>query len=80
MDVLRNGKRSMEFFDDDGKWIADLPIPDVSLESYEEMYEGEKKDEFLRFMQCMLQWRPEDRKTAKELFHDPYLAGVMKWR
>lgn len=78
LDLVRRGERSKEFFDEDGKWKAELPIRDISLEGSEEMYEGEEKEEFLRFTGSMLQWRPEDRKTAYELFNDPYLKGVLK--
>jgi serine/threonine-protein kinase SRPK3 len=28
---------------------------------------------FMKFLSGMLQWRPEDRKTAKELLADPWL-------
>lgn len=53
-----------------------MEIPqDTSLEKLEERLEGENKVMFLNFMQSMLQWRPEDRKTAKELFDDPWLNG-----
>ena len=60
-----------------GKWKADAKIPqDTSLEKSEErLEEGENKVMFMKFMRSMLQWRPEDRKTAKELFDDPWLNG-----
>ena len=41
----------------------------------EEFLEGERKEMFLRFMRSMLQWRPEDRKTAKELLADTWLSA-----
>lgn len=57
-----------------GQWKADVPIPiDSSLAQSEENLEGDEKQEFLRFVGGMLQWRPEDRKTAKELLQDPWL-------
>lgn len=28
---------------------------------------------FIRFVKGMFQWRPENRKTAKELLQDPWL-------
>lgn len=59
-----------------GTWKVDMEISqDTSLEKSEERLEGENKAVFLRFMRGMLQWRPEDRKTAKELFDDPWLNG-----
>ena len=45
----------------------------VSLEQSEEFLEGKNKEIFLDFMRGMLQWWPEDRKTAKELLQDPWL-------
>lgn len=57
-----------------GKWKQDIEIPtEVSLELSEEFLEGENKEMFMAFMGGMLQWRPEDRKTAKELLQDPWL-------
>ncbi|KAJ5930542.1 hypothetical protein N7466_006035 [Penicillium verhagenii] len=74
LDMLQRGKRSQEFFTSDGKWKQDIEIPtEVSLELSEEFLEGENKEMFMAFMRSMLQWRPEDRKTAKELFRDPWL-------
>ncbi|PYI14680.1 kinase-like protein [Aspergillus violaceofuscus CBS 115571] len=63
LDMLKRGKRSHEFFTDDGG----------SLEQSEEFLEGRNKEMFLVFMRGVLQWRPEDRKTAKELLQDPWL-------
>jgi hypothetical protein len=45
----------------------------TSLERSEEFLEGRNKEMFLAFIRGMLQWRPEDRKTAKELLEDPWL-------
>ncbi|KAJ0419522.1 kinase domain protein [Aspergillus carlsbadensis] len=57
-----------------GKWKQDLDIPTgVSLESSEEFLEGRNKEMFLVFIGGMLQWRPEDRKTANDLLQDPWL-------
>ncbi|CAG7928334.1 unnamed protein product [Penicillium olsonii] len=76
LDMLKRGKRSHEFFTGDGKWKQDIEIPaGVSLELSEEMLEGTNKEMFIAFMSGMLQWRPEDRKTAKDLFQDPWLNG-----
>jgi serine/threonine protein kinase len=51
-----------------------VEIPeDMSLEKSEEYLEGKNKEMFLKFMRKMLQWRPEDRQTAKQLLEDPWL-------
>ncbi|KAK2839345.1 hypothetical protein FQN49_006230 [Arthroderma sp. PD_2] len=74
LDLLQRGTRSKEFFSEDGQWIADCPIPQgKSLEKAELVLAGRNKEMFLNFMRGMLTWRPEDRKTAKELLEDPWL-------
>ncbi|ATY62716.1 kinase domain-containing [Cordyceps militaris] len=74
LDLLQRGVRSKEFFSEDGQWIADCPIPQgKSLEKAELFLTGRNKDMFLSFVKGMLTWRPEDRKTAKELLEDPWL-------
>ncbi|KAI9686773.1 MAG: hypothetical protein M1822_002833 [Bathelium mastoideum] len=80
LDLLNRGSRSKEFFTDDGQWKANIPIPqDLSLKGSEERFEGEEKEEFLQFMRGMLQWKPEDRKTAWQLLHDPWLKGISSY-
>ncbi|KAK3301837.1 kinase domain protein [Chaetomium strumarium] len=58
------GVRSREFFSGDGQWIADKA---------ERVLRGRNKAMFLDFVRGMLTWRPEDRKTARELLDDPWL-------
>lgn len=54
--------------------MCEIGIPEgLNLEELEENLEGENKALFLNFMRSMLQWRPEDRTTAKELLEDPWL-------
>ncbi|PWY84820.1 kinase-like protein [Aspergillus heteromorphus CBS 117.55] len=68
LDLLKKGRRSAEFFTEDGQWKQDveMPIPQGrSLETSEEFLEGRNKEMFLEF----------DRKTAKELLEDPWLNG-----
>lgn len=57
-----------------GRWIADVPIPQGnSLEKAERFLTGRNKAMFLDSVKGMLAWRPEDRKTARELLEDPWL-------
>ena len=59
-----------------GQWKADVEVPQgTSLEQSEEFLEGKNKEMFLNFVRGMLQWRPEDRKTARQLLKDPWLNG-----
>jgi hypothetical protein len=46
------------------------------LESEEEVLEGDDKAQFLAFIRRMLQWRPEDRATAKRLKRDIWFQSV----
>ena len=48
-------------------------LPGTTLEKSEECLEGKDKEEFLAFVRLMLQWRLEDRKTAKQLLQEPWL-------
>ncbi|QQK40892.1 CMGC protein kinase [Penicillium digitatum] len=73
-DFLKRGERSHEFFTEDGHWRNQIEVPrEISLELSEERLSGRNKEMFLNFMRGMLQWRPEDRKTAKQLLKDPWL-------
>ncbi|KAL9013981.1 MAG: hypothetical protein Q9173_001356 [Seirophora scorigena] len=90
-ELLKAGKRTAEFFDEDGKdisenqtmindsagdWKAEIPIPArACLEDSEERLDGSNKEAFLRFMRKMMQWRPEDRQSAKQLLKDDWLNG-----
>ncbi|KAI9857138.1 MAG: hypothetical protein M1813_008629 [Trichoglossum hirsutum] len=62
------------FFNSEGEFMhKDLISTDVRLEDSVLSLEGEDKRLFLDFIKQMLQWLPEDRKTAKELLEDPWL-------
>lgn len=43
------------------------------MEDTVDIEDDAEKAAFLNFVKGMLQWRPEDRKTAKELYNDPWL-------
>ncbi|KAJ5782070.1 hypothetical protein N7457_003844 [Penicillium paradoxum] len=77
LDMVQRGELGSKYFTDDGKWKQDLEIPTgVSLESSESFLGGNNKEMFLAFMRGMLQWRPEDRKTARQLLEDPWLNDL----
>jgi len=57
-----------------GRLITGIDLTDkLSLETREEQFEGEKKEQFLNFIRSMLRWDPNDRLTARELLDDPWL-------
>lgn len=56
-----------------------MPIPqDMSLEKSEFRLQGKNKEVFMEMMRGMLQWRPEDRKTAKQMLDDPWLNKIIE--
>ncbi|KAH8722359.1 kinase domain protein [Phaeosphaeriaceae sp. PMI808] len=76
LEFLKRGKRTAEFFTEDGQWRGEIPLPTAtSLEESEERLTGDSKEAFLHFMRKMLQWEPERRQTAKQLLQDPWLNG-----
>jgi serine/threonine-protein kinase SRPK3 len=47
------------------------------LENSELRVQGKNKEVFMTLVRGMLQWRPEDRKTAKQLLDDPWLNRII---
>lgn len=105
-DLIARGKRSSEYFDEDGRFFSRPDSPGIqwgpgrshrtlgtlkvkptggdspsegtavertTLEEEEDELEGAEKTSFLAFVRKMLQWRPEDRPSARELIEDPWL-------
>lgn len=66
-DMLERGSWSNNFFDESSKFKAKVQIATTSLEDEMKSLQGEEKTSFLKFLRRMLQWRPEDRATAREL-------------
>ncbi|KAJ5415176.1 hypothetical protein N7465_003871 [Penicillium sp. CMV-2018d] len=63
------------FFDGNGEFLHKDLIPrGLRIEDTVEALQGEQKDEFLNFAKKMLQWLPDDRKTARQLIEDPWLS------
>ncbi|RPD55439.1 putative CDK4/6 [Lentinus tigrinus ALCF2SS1-7] len=77
VDFLKRSETGVawQYFDAQGNWVSENGLPDDSLELSEDRLDGEKKAQFLRFVRKMVRWRPEDRATAQELMHDPWLLS-----
>ncbi|PYI35738.1 kinase-like protein [Aspergillus indologenus CBS 114.80] len=74
-EMTQNSAYATEFFDDKGGWKGAIKIPSISLETLEENLEGEPRLLFLQFLRKMLQWKPEERMSARELLDDPWLRS-----
>ncbi|KIY53612.1 kinase-like protein [Fistulina hepatica ATCC 64428] len=68
-----------EYFDEEGNWKGAAEVPQTSFEErMSEFMSKEDRPEFLRFLNRMLKWRPEDRSTARELLQDPWIKPYEK--
>ncbi|KKZ65630.1 hypothetical protein EMCG_08537 [[Emmonsia] crescens] len=64
------------FFDKDGNFLHPELIPDRKLADTipsPPLLEEKDRENFLSFVQMMLVWQPEERKTARELMEHPFL-------
>ncbi|SMR43037.1 unnamed protein product [Zymoseptoria tritici ST99CH_1E4] len=72
-DFLLRSEQAWRVFDAQGRWKAQPPISTAKLEDRLTRLSGRSKTEFLAFLRRMLVWKPEERKTARELLEDPWL-------
>lgn len=75
LDFLRRSNKSMLFWDDQGAWKGEVPIPDIRLETAEKRLAGDEKKLFLDFLRKILQWKPEDRQDIRTVFMDEWLLA-----
>jgi serine/threonine protein kinase len=66
------------FWDEQGNWTGQAPIPERSLESLVAGNEGEDVEGFLQWMRKALQWDPEDRPTALGLLGHEWMSRKTK--
>ncbi|KAF9885149.1 hypothetical protein FE257_000675 [Aspergillus nanangensis] len=72
--LAKNPERRADFWDDEGRWLGLAPIPEArTMEALE--CRLRENSGFLKFIRRTLTWMPEERATAKELLHDPWLTG-----
>ncbi|KAL2846366.1 protein kinase [Aspergillus pseudoustus] len=70
-DIIQKSKHESNLFDHQENWISTTDITPTSLEKLEVNLQGKDRELFLRFKRKMLQWRPEDRASAKGVLSDP---------
>ncbi|KAI9676668.1 MAG: hypothetical protein M1829_002986 [Trizodia sp. TS-e1964] len=73
VDVLQDSSIASEYFNSDGSWRGAIDLPNINLEESECNLNGENKALFLTFVRKMLRWRPEERRSARDLLRDPRL-------
>ncbi|KAJ5958047.1 uncharacterized protein N7479_005197 [Penicillium vulpinum] len=67
------------FWDEEGKWAGQAPIPDRSLESLAaDNIDGEDVEGFLQWIRKALQWDPKDRPTALGLLRHEWMSRKTK--
>ncbi|KAJ6185341.1 hypothetical protein N7519_006642 [Penicillium mononematosum] len=66
------------FWDEQGNWTGQAPIPERSLESLVAGNDGEDVEGFLQWMRKALQWDPEDRPTALGLLRHEWMSRKTK--
>ncbi|KGO74117.1 hypothetical protein PITC_021750 [Penicillium italicum] len=74
LDIIQRSPIFSKYFDAEGNWISEAPIPKTSLEGFvTTIPPGEEKDQFLRFIRKILTWDPDARATANEIIPDEWL-------
>ncbi|KAF2765901.1 kinase-like protein [Teratosphaeria nubilosa] len=67
------------FFDEQGQWIADLPIQERSFEDFVTCWPpGEDKDRLLNFIRKIFVWDPMDRANSSDLMQDEWVTARLK--
>ncbi|KAK2757613.1 hypothetical protein FQN54_004582 [Arachnomyces sp. PD_36] len=74
LEMIRKSPLFSTYFDEQGNWACELPIPNTSLENFvTTIPPGEEKDQFLRFIRRILTWDPEVRANSYELIQDEWM-------
>ncbi|PGH36283.1 CMGC/SRPK protein kinase [[Emmonsia] crescens] len=74
LEIIRHSPLFSTYFDPEGNWISEPPIPKTSLEEFvTAIPPGEEKDQFLRFIRKILTWDQEVRATSIDIISDAWL-------
>ncbi|TVY15297.1 Serine/threonine-protein kinase SRPK [Lachnellula arida] len=75
-EFLNRSEETSKYWDKDGRWNGPVPLPtEKTLQCLAKSLEGDDKDNFLSFVQCLLCWLPEERLTAGQAYYHPWLRG-----
>ncbi|KAF3000666.1 hypothetical protein E8E13_000585 [Curvularia kusanoi] len=72
--LLERSEASRRYWDTEGNWIASTPIPHRPLEMREQRLQGQEQEKLLALVRRILQWLPEDRPSAEDLFEDDFFT------
>lgn len=57
-----------------GQWVGPVPLPaGRTYESVAQALTGDERDQFVSFVQRLLDWLPEERLTTGQLYNHPWL-------
>ncbi|KAF2813565.1 kinase-like protein [Mytilinidion resinicola] len=74
LEMIKQSPLFSEYFDADGNWAYDYPIPKTSLEEFVTVIPpGEEKDLFLKYIRKQLTWDPEARVGSADIIFDDWL-------
>ncbi|EXJ83982.1 CMGC/SRPK protein kinase [Capronia epimyces CBS 606.96] len=74
LEMIKRSPLFRTYFDQDGNWISEPPIPETSLENFlTTVPPGEEKEMLLKFIRKILTWDPEVRATSSEILEDEWL-------
>ncbi|KAM3416881.1 hypothetical protein BST61_g8469 [Cercospora zeina] len=74
-DFLRRSSKCEKYWDQNGNWIGNVPVPDSSLTNMEKRLSSKEQADFLDFITKMLQWKPEDRGDCNGIFFSEWLVA-----
>ncbi|KAK2809539.1 hypothetical protein FQN50_003807 [Emmonsiellopsis sp. PD_5] len=78
LEIILQSPLFSTYFDAEGNWISEPPIPKTSLEDFvTAIPPGEEKDQFLRFIRKILTWDQEARATSNEIILDEWLTSTL---
>ncbi|OAL46572.1 protein kinase [Pyrenochaeta sp. DS3sAY3a] len=73
-EFLERSENCRKYWDREGNWIAQTPIPNQSLETRNKHFSGEDGQHLLQFMRKIVRWLPEERPTAEDLYKDAFIS------
>ncbi|EME83949.1 uncharacterized protein MYCFIDRAFT_162812 [Pseudocercospora fijiensis CIRAD86] len=77
-EFLQRSPDCSRYWNSEGRWIAETPIPQQSLETRERRLEGRDKKMLLTLVRKILRWLPEERASAYDVFEDDFILQYLR--